>query len=71
MKITATDLKALGIIDEIVPEPVGGAHRDPVQIIQKAGDAIERAIDTFSGLAAEEVLARRKARFYAIGRQGI
>jgi acetyl-CoA carboxylase carboxyl transferase subunit alpha len=68
MKITANDLKALGIIDEIVPEPVGGAHRDPVQTLQKAGDAIERALDQFSGLGADEIRARRKARFYAIGR---
>ncbi|PHR59642.1 MAG: acetyl-CoA carboxylase carboxyl transferase subunit alpha [Robiginitomaculum sp.] len=68
MKITATDLKAFGIIDEIVPEPVGGAHRDPVQTIQKAGDAIERALDKFTDLGRDEILARRKARFYAIGR---
>lgn len=68
MKITAIDLKALGIIDEIVPEPVGGAHRDPVQTIQKSGDVIERALDKFSDLGSKELLARRKARFYAIGR---
>ncbi|MBL4617573.1 MAG: acetyl-CoA carboxylase carboxyltransferase subunit alpha [Robiginitomaculum sp.] len=71
MKITATDLKALGIIDEIVPEPVGGAHRDPVQTIQKSGDAIERALDKFSDLGSKEILARRKARFYAIGRSEV
>ncbi|MCF6292057.1 MAG: acetyl-CoA carboxylase carboxyltransferase subunit alpha [Robiginitomaculum sp.] len=68
MKITATDLKSLGIVDEIIAEPVGGAHRDPVQTIQKSGDAIERALDKFSDLGAKELLARRKARFYAIGR---
>lgn len=68
MKITAADLKSLGIVDEIVPEPIGGAHRDTVQAIQKSGDAIERALDTFSGFASTEIIARRKARFYAIGR---
>ncbi|VAV89128.1 Acetyl-coenzyme A carboxyl transferase alpha chain [hydrothermal vent metagenome] len=71
MKVTATDLKALKIIDEIIPEPIGGAHRDPVQVIQKAGDAIERALDLFTGLSGDEIRARRKARFYAIGRSGI
>jgi len=68
MKITATDLKAFGIIDEIVDEPIGGAHRDPVQTLQKSGDAIERALDSFSGLGRSEIISRRKARFYAIGR---
>ncbi len=71
MKITATDLKALGIIDEIIPEPVGGAHRDASQTIEKAGDAIEKALGTFSDISTTEILARRKARFYAIGRSGI
>ncbi len=71
MKITAEDLKAFGIIDEIIDEPIGGAHRDSVQTLQKSADAIERALDKFTGLGRSEILSRRKARFYAIGRTAV
>jgi acetyl-CoA carboxylase carboxyl transferase subunit alpha len=54
MKITAQDLQRFGVIDGIIPEPAGGAHRDPEAAIDAAGDAIEKAIRSFEGKSREE-----------------
>jgi acetyl-CoA carboxylase carboxyl transferase subunit alpha len=69
MKITAQDLKRLKVIDDIVPEPVGGAHRDPEAAIQAAGKMIARELDTLSRLTPEKLRTQRRERFYAIGRE--
>jgi acetyl-CoA carboxylase carboxyl transferase subunit alpha len=69
MKITAQDLLKFGIIDGIVSEPVGGAHRDPAAAIDSAGRAIEKALERFAGLAPEQVRALREDKFLAIGRK--
>ena len=68
MKITAADLLRLKIVDEIVPEPVGGAHADTAAAIRSVGDAVERALAELDGLSADELRAQRAERFYAIGR---
>jgi acetyl-CoA carboxylase carboxyl transferase subunit alpha len=68
MKITAQDLKRLGIIDEIVPEPRGGAHRGSQVAIEAAGEAIARALASFDGLSGDELRSRRREKFLAIGR---
>jgi acetyl-CoA carboxylase carboxyl transferase subunit alpha len=68
MKITAQDLLRFGIIDEIVPEPVGGAHRAREAAVQAAGDAIERALASLSALGPAELRDHRAAKFEAIGR---
>ena len=68
MKITAQDLIDLKIIDKIVPEPVGGAHRDRAGAIQSVGDAIEASLAQLEGLPADELKKRRRERFLAIGR---
>jgi acetyl-CoA carboxylase carboxyl transferase subunit alpha len=68
MKITAQDLERLGIIDRIIPEPLGGAHRDPAAAIETTGAAIAEALGEFEGLAAEEIRRRRHEKFMAIGR---
>ena len=68
MKITAQDLLRFGIIDEIVPEPVGGAHRDRDGAVRAAGDAIERALASLAGLGPKELRDHRAAKFEAIGR---
>lgn len=70
MKITAQDLLRFGVVDGIVPEPSGGAHRDPTAAIAAAGDAIDAALTDLSGLSRDEVQARRAAKFLAIGRKG-
>ncbi|HBS34517.1 MAG TPA: acetyl-CoA carboxylase carboxyl transferase subunit alpha, partial [Parvularcula sp.] len=71
MKISAEDLKSLAVIDAIVPEPVGGAHRDPVQAIERLGDAIDDAISSLAGLSADELRKHRRRKFLAIGRAGL
>ncbi len=71
MKISAADLKSLAVIDSIVPEPVGGAHRDSVQAIERLGDAIEEALSDLSGLSPDEIRKHRRQKFLAIGRAGL
>ena len=70
MKISAEDLKSLGVIDSIVQEPLGGAHRDPVLAIERLGDAIESALDGFKGMDAGALRRQRREKFLAIGRAG-
>ncbi|MFI8667081.1 acetyl-CoA carboxylase carboxyltransferase subunit alpha [Qipengyuania sp. NPDC077410] len=66
MKVTAQDLKGLGVIDRIVPEPVGGAHRDPVVAATSLGAAIAEELDILGGYAPHELKRQREDRFLAI-----
>ena len=68
MKITADDLMRFGIIDEIIPEPVGGAHRDPPAAIAATGAAIERALAEVKTQDRETVRRSRRDKFLNIGR---
>lgn len=68
MKITAQDLKGFGIIDEIVGEPLGGAHRDKTAAIDMAGDRVEAALAELGGLDGRTLKAQRREKFLAIGR---
>ena len=68
MKITAQDLLKFGIIDRIVSEPTGGAHRDRDAVIARAGDALASALAEMAGLSQDELVERRAERFLAIGR---
>jgi len=68
MKITADDLARFGVIDTIVPEPVGGAHRDPAAAIAATGEAIATALGELAGLDRESVRRQRRDKFLAIGR---
>ena len=68
MRISAQDLKRLGVIDGIVTEPVGGAHRDPKAAIHEAGLAIERQLAVLETLTSVELRTQRRERFYEIGR---
>ncbi|MBS0504659.1 MAG: acetyl-CoA carboxylase carboxyltransferase subunit alpha [Proteobacteria bacterium] len=67
MKVTAQDLKGLGIIDTIVPEPVGGAQRGPENAIASLGSAIGSALDELSPLDAAALKADRRAKFLKMG----
>ena len=71
MRITAQDLKKLGLIDEIVPEPLGGAHRAPDVALEALGDAVEKQLATLKGLAPEALKARRREKFLAMGKIGL
>ncbi|PZU78384.1 MAG: acetyl-CoA carboxylase carboxyl transferase subunit alpha [Sphingomonas sp.] len=68
MKVTAQDLKALGVVDTIVPEPLGGAHRDPAGAIAALGDAIDKALADLGKLAPDALARDRRAKFLAMGR---
>ena len=68
MKITAADLTAFGIIDGIVTEPVGGAHRDPAAAIAATGEVVAKAFAELKGLDRETVRRQRRDKFLAIGR---
>jgi acetyl-CoA carboxylase carboxyl transferase subunit alpha len=68
MKITAQDLHEFGVIDAIVEEPVGGAHRDPETTIAAAGYAVARAFAELSGQDREKIRQERRQKFLAIGR---
>ena len=67
MKVTAQDLLALGVIDRIVREPVGGAHRDPAATCVALGKAIGEELDALSGRSTDELRNLRAERFLRIG----
>ena len=68
MKVTAQDLKTLGVIDTIVPEPLGGAHRDPAMAIASLGDAIHDSLGGLGNQDADQLRRARREKFLAIGR---
>jgi acetyl-CoA carboxylase carboxyl transferase subunit alpha len=67
MKITAQDLQRLGVIDRIVAEPMGGAHRDPAAAIQALGEALGEEIDRLQPLGSAELIRQRREKFLTIG----
>jgi len=67
MKITAADLHALGVVDRIVNEPLGGAHRDPDAAIGALKGALIEELDGCGELGPDEIRAQRRAKFLAIG----
>jgi acetyl-CoA carboxylase carboxyl transferase subunit alpha len=67
MKITAADLQALGVIDRVINEPLGGAHRDPDAAIGALKGALVEELDGCSKLGPDELRAQRRAKFLAIG----
>jgi acetyl-CoA carboxylase carboxyl transferase subunit alpha len=68
MKITAQDMQRFGVIDAIITEPTGGAHRDPAAAIAAAGEAIAQAMAQLKGLDRAAVTAQRREKFLAMGR---
>jgi len=68
MKITAQDLVRFGVVDTIVPEPTGGAHRDPSATIAATGEALDAAFAGLQDLDAATVVRMRREKFMAIGR---
>ena len=68
MKITAQDMVRFGVIDSVVPEPTGGAHRDPQATIAATGEAIATALTELQGLDRETVRKLRREKFLTMGR---
>jgi len=70
LKMVGSDLLDLGIVDEVVPEPLGGAHTDPETVFAAVGAAVLRALEELSGIDTHEMVDRRYARLRAIGAYG-
>ena len=68
MKLTAHDLLKLKIIDEVIPEPLGGAHRDPESIAADIKQSIIKNLKVFESFGKHEIFEHRKAKFLQIGR---
>ena len=68
MKLSSKDLLELKVIDEIIPEPIGGAHRDRDLILDNVGKSIEKNLNEFSNMSGEEIFNHRKNKFLTIGR---
>lgn len=71
LRMTAQDLLELGGIDTIVPEPLGGAHRDKAATIEAVGEAFEAALDGLTAKSVDELLKTRREKFIAIGRDSL
>lgn len=67
MKITAPDLLRLGVVDRIIPEPVGGAHRDPAQACASLRQVIGDELDAFTTETADTLRAQRRRKYLAMG----
>ena len=68
MKLSAKDLLELKVIDEIIPEPLGGAHRDRDLILDNLKSSISKNLNYFEDLTSEEIMNERKNKFLKIGR---
>ncbi len=71
LRMTAQDLDKLGVIDEVISEPVGGAQRDPEVQIDRVGDAIARALDELKEVPSGELVTRRRDKFMDMGRKSL
>ena len=68
MKLSAKDLLELNVIDEIIKEPIGGAHRDKDLILKNVRNSLSKSLDYFQSMSGEEVFNNRKNKFLKIGR---
>jgi len=71
MRISAQDLRDLGVIDAIIEEPVGGAHRDVALTAERLADSIEAALHDYDSMSPDAVRQHRREKFLAMGREGL
>lgn len=71
MKMTSSDLKKLDVIDDVIPEPMGGAHRSPDETIDLVGKVVSEALNELSQLDADALRKRRQEKFLAMGKKGL
>ena len=69
MKLTANELLKIRIIDEVIKEPIGGAHRNKAQVISSIKSVLVKYLDEFKNYTREEIFEQRKKKFLNIGRQ--
>jgi acetyl-CoA carboxylase carboxyl transferase subunit alpha len=71
LRLTAQDLLRLGVVDRIVPEPLGGAHRLPKEAVESLGEAIDEALRPLLGLEGSVLRTQRREKFLAMGQRGL
>jgi len=71
LRLTAQDLAKLGVIDRVIAEPMGGAHRDGARAIEAVGKAIGTMLAEFDGKAPDAIRARRRRKFLEMGSRGL
>jgi len=71
LRLTSQDLKELGVIDRVVQEPIGGAHRAPNATVEALGDAIEESLKELDGLSGDVLRSRRREKFLEMGQKGL
>ena len=71
LRLTANDMATLGVIDQIVAEPLGAAHRDPEKAINNLGEALEEQLSGLNGLSGIELVNQRQEKYLAIGDKGL
>ena len=67
LKLTAQDMEKFKIIDEVIPEPIGGAHRNPEMAINAIGNALEKKLDILLSISKEEIIKQREDKYLSIG----
>ena len=71
LRLTAQDLKKLGVIDTIIKEPMGGAQRGPDKAITNVSKAIEKSLKELDGMTREDLVKDRRAKFVDMGSKGL
>lgn len=71
LRLTAQDLSELGVTDRVIPEPLGGAHRDAAETIATVGDAISAMLSELDGQDAEEIRSNRRKKYLGLGARGL
>ena len=71
LKMTADDLVKLGVVDAVIPEPLGGAHRDPHVAIESVGAALAQELAAIAGKDGKALKAARREKFLNMGKQGL
>jgi acetyl-CoA carboxylase carboxyl transferase subunit alpha len=71
LRLTAQDLKDLGVIDRVIAEPIGGAHRDRAEVMTAVGNAIEDSLDELRGLDGSSLRLKRRDKFLEMGQKGL
>jgi len=71
LRLTAQDLRALAVIDDIVPEPLGGAHREREETLEAVGKRVEEALSRLENLGGDELRAIRRQKFLDMGKKGL
>jgi acetyl-CoA carboxylase carboxyl transferase subunit alpha len=71
LRLTAQDLLKLGVIDHVVPEPLGGAQRDRKAAIASVGEAIQAALTSMDGLSPAQLRGERRKKFIEMGKKGL